>query len=332
MKRRGWLAWLALFALTAVLGAGSACRGQEPVPPDEEADGHGHGDDEHHGDHGHGRRGEEHGVAAVRLTAGQMSYFGVTVAEAGPGSVDLGIRLPGEIRPNGDRLAHIVPRFPGIVREVHRTVGDEVAAGDVLAVIESSESLARYELKTMIAGTVIEKHLTRGEAVGREEQAFVIADLTTVWVDLSVYQKDIPRVRTGQFVHIDGGPGLPEATGTISYVTPVVDQPTRTATARVVLPNAEGIWRPGMFVNAHVLEPVPGDIVVPRTAIQLVARAPVVFVETAGGFEPRPVMIGRGGDTHVEVLDGLRPGERFVATNSFLLKAELGKSEAEHEH
>jgi cobalt-zinc-cadmium efflux system membrane fusion protein len=81
-----------------------------------------------------------------------------------------------------------------------------------------------------------------------------------------------------------------------------------------------------------VLEPVPGDIVVPRTAIQLVARAPVVFVETAGGFEPRPVMIGRGGDTHVEVLDGLRPGERFVATNSFLLKAELGKSEAEHEH
>jgi cobalt-zinc-cadmium efflux system membrane fusion protein len=133
-------------------------------------------------------------------------------------------------------------------------------------------------------------------------------------------------------VHIDGGPGLPEASGTISYITPVVDQPTRTATARVVLPNAEGIWRPGMFVNAHVLEPTAAEIVVPRTAIQLVARAPVVFVETAGGFEPRPITVGRGGDTHVEVVDGLRAGERFVATNSFLLKAELGKGEAEHEH
>jgi cobalt-zinc-cadmium efflux system membrane fusion protein len=87
-----------------------------------------------------------------------------------------------------------------------------------------------------------------------------------------------------------------------------------------------------MFVNAHVLDPAPAGIVVPRSAMQLVAQAPVIFVETDEGFEPRPVTIGRAGDTHVEIVAGLRPGERFVATNSFLLKAELGKSEAEHEH
>jgi cobalt-zinc-cadmium efflux system membrane fusion protein len=308
-----------------------------------------HGDNggEHHGhdhddagsrghDHdeggGHGHEEDEHADRTVRLTAGQMAYFGVTVAQAGPGSVDLGVYLPGEIRPNGDRLAHIVPRFPGIVRDVRKNAGDRVEAGDILAVIESSESLARYELKTLIAGTVIEKHLTLGEAVDREEQAFVIADLATVWVDLSVYQKDLLHVRTGQAVHIGGGPGLPEATGTISYITPIVDQPTRTATARVVLPNPEGIWRPGMFVNAHALDPVPADIVVPRSAMQLVEQAPVVFVQTEDGFEPRPITIGRAGDTHVEIVQGLDPGERYVATNSFLLKAELGKSEAGHAH
>ncbi len=310
--------------------------GQGHIAEKDHGHGHGHDHDEKTGHADDGEHGDgdadEHGSTAVRLTAGQMAYFGVTVVEAGPGSVDLGVHLPGEIRPNGDRLAHIVPRFPGIVRDVRKNVGDRVEAADVLAVIESSESLAPYELKTLIAGTVIEKHLTPGEAVDREEQAFVIADLATVWVDLSVYQKDLLLVRTGQSVHIDGGPGLPEATGTISYITPVVDQPTRTATARVVLANPEGTWRPGMFVNAHVLDPVQADIVVPRSAMQLVAQAPVVFVETAKGFEPRPITIGRAGDTHVEIVDGLGAGERFVATNSFLLKAELGKGEAAHEH
>jgi cobalt-zinc-cadmium efflux system membrane fusion protein len=293
---------------------------------------HARDDDERSQTEGHSQDEAERAAAAVRLTPGQMAYFRVTVAEAGPGSVDLGVYLPGEIRPNGDRLAHIVPRFPGIVRDVRKSVGDSVEAGDVLAVIESSESLARYELRTLIAGTVIDKHLTLGEAVDREEQAFVIADLGTVWVDLSVYQKDLLHVRTGQSVHIGGGPGLPEAAGTISYITPVVDQPTRTATARVVLPNPDGIWRPGMFVNAHVLDPAPADIVVPRSALQFVAEVPVVFVETDDGFAPRPITIGRAGDTHVEVVEGLAPGERFVATNSFLLKAELGKGETEHEH
>jgi cobalt-zinc-cadmium efflux system membrane fusion protein len=331
MKHRHTLAFIAAAVLVMACGGG---RGKEST---DHVDEHGRGEHEH-GDHGHdhgereGHHGDEHGATAVRLTPGQMAYFGVTVAEAGPGSVDLGVFLPGEIRPNGDRLAHIVPRFPGIVRDVRKNVGDPVEAGDTLAVIESSESLARYELKTFIGGTVIEKHLTLGEAVNSDRQAFVIADLATVWVDLSVYQKDVLHVRTGQSVHIDGGPGLPEATGTISYITPVVDQPTRTATARVVLANPEGSWRPGMFVNAHVLDPAPAGIVVPRSAMQLVAQAPVIFVETDEGFEPRPVTIGRAGDTHVEIVAGLRPGERFVATNSFLLKAELGKSEAEHEH
>jgi cobalt-zinc-cadmium efflux system membrane fusion protein len=293
--------------------------------------GHGHDEPTHHDDHGE-EHDDDHGPARVRLTAEQIAYFGVTIVTAAPGTIDRGVFLPGEVRPNGDELAHIVPRFPGIVREVMRNAGDRVRAGDVLAVIESSESLAPYPLTTLIDGTIIEKHLTRGEAIERDQEAFVVADLSTVWVDLTVYQKDLPQLRVGQSVHVDGGPGLPEGTGTISYLTPVVDQPTRTATARVVLPNPDGDWRPGMFVRGHVLDPTPAALVIPRAAIQLVEREPVVFVETKDGFEPRPITVGRSGETHVEVLAGLRAGERLVGANSFLLKADLGKSAAEHDH
>ena len=267
----------------------------------------------------------------IHLTGEQLAGAGITFAAAAPGIIDAGVDLLGEIRPNDNQLAHIVPRFPGIVREVRRTIGDAVRSGDTLAVIESSESLAPYELKTLIDGVIIEKHLTRGEAVSRESEAFVVADLSTVWVDLSVYQKDLPRVRLGQPARVHAGESVPDADGQISYITPSVDQLTRTATARVVLPNPDGRWRPGMFVTARAFQPIAVPLAIPHPAVQTVEGRAVVFVESAKGVEPRAVTLGREGGEQVEVLSGLSPGERFAATKTFLLKAELGKGEAEHE-
>jgi cobalt-zinc-cadmium efflux system membrane fusion protein len=274
----------------------------------------------------------EHGEDRLPLSAEQRRRFDIRFEEAGPGTIDMFVELPGEVRPNGDRLAHIVPRFPGIVREVRKTIGDSVRAGDVLAVIESSESLAPYPLTTAIDGTIIEKHLTRGEAIDREKGAFLVADLRNVWVDLSVYQKDLSHVGVGQRVRISAGEGMREAEGTIDYVTPTVDPPTRTTTARVVLSNPDGKWRPGMFVTARVLEPAAAPLVIPIAAVQTHEGRPAVFVDAGDGVVPKPLSLGRRGETQVEVLAGLAPGERFVATNSFLIKAELGKGAAEHGH
>ncbi|MFN8626362.1 MAG: efflux RND transporter periplasmic adaptor subunit [Candidatus Binatia bacterium] len=276
-----------------------------------------------------GATGHENDLT-VHLSAAQLAAFGVTLATASPARIDHGVELLGEVRPNGDTLAHIVPRFPGIVRQVRTTVGDEVRAGEVLATVESNESLAPYELKTQLDGTVIERHITRGESVDREKPVFVIADLSSVWVDLAVYQKDLDHVRVGQSVLVSSGSA--ETEGKISYIAPVVDGPTRTAIARVVLPNAAHTWRPGLFVTARVLDPIPAAVAVARGAIQTIEGRTTVFVEAGEGFEPRTVTLGRGGETLVEVLDGLRPGDRYVATNSFLLKAELGKGEAGHAH
>ena len=265
---------------------------------------------------------------AISRSPEELEPYGVRFASAGPGEVDLGLELPGEIQPNADRLAHMSPRFPGIVREVRKHVGDSVRAGEVLAVIES-EALAPFELRSAFAGTVIEKEVTPGEAIGRETTAFVVADLSTVWATFTVYQRDLGFVRVGQAVRIQGAPGQPEVEGTISYITPVIDPLTRTATARVVLRNSDGVWRPGAFVTGHVLEPVSVPLAVPREALQTLDGRSVLFTESAGRIEARPVTLGRSGRTTVEITSGLDPGTRYAHAGSFLLKAELEKGEAE---
>ncbi len=272
--------------------------------------------------------GEE--VHAIRRSPEELAPFGVRFAVAGPGEVDQGIELPGEIQPNADRVAHIAPRFSGIVREVRKTVGDNVRAGEVLAVVES-ETLAPFELKSAFAGTVIEKTATPGEAIGRETTAFVVADLSTVWATFTVFQSDLSVVRVGQRVRIHDSSDASAIEGTISYITPVVDPTTRTATARVVLANPGGLWRPGAFVSGYVVDPVGVGVAVPRAALQSVAGRSVVFTATGDQIEPRPVSVGRTGRTVVEIASGLEAGARYADAGTFLLKAELEKGEAEEE-
>ncbi|NOX38315.1 MAG: efflux RND transporter periplasmic adaptor subunit [Calditrichaeota bacterium] len=274
----------------------------------------------------HHDEAEEAHVEAVTLSPEVMEEFGIEVGTAGPGKVEIHLDLTGEIKIDPDRLAHIIPRFPGIVKEVRKKIGDEVKKGEVLAVIESNESLAPYEVKSLIDGVIIEMHLTRGEVINDNTHAFIVADLSYVWADLTVYQKDLPRVKIGQKAIISASPAPVTAEGRISYISPVVDEATRTAIARVVLPNYDRQWLPGMFITAKVIvDVINAPVVVPKTAIETYEDQTVVFVKTAEGFVPRPVELGRENDLYVEVLSGLEPGEAYVTKGGFTLKAELMK-------
>lgn len=266
---------------------------------------------------------------AVALADPVIREFGIEMATARAGIVTRTVTLPAEVRPNEDRLAHIAPRYSGIAREVKKSVGDAVKAGDTLAIVESSESLAPYALKTEIDGIVVERHITRGEPVSQERgRVFTVADLREVWVNISVYQKYLAAVKLGQTVTVSAGHGLTDATGEISYVSPVVDEETRTATARIVLPNLDGAWRPGLFVTAHiVLEQLDVPVAVPRTALEQVEGATVVFVRDDGVFKARTVTLGLQGRDLVEVIDGLVPGETYVTKGGFTLKSELARGE-----
>jgi cobalt-zinc-cadmium efflux system membrane fusion protein len=272
---------------------------------------------------------EAHDVTPFRVA--DFERHGVHVATAAAGIVDLGVELPGEVRPNGDRLAHLAPRVPGLVREVRKRAGDGVRAGEVLAIVES-ETLAPFELRAAFDGVVVDRHVAPGEAVRPDQPAFIVADLSTVWVEVHVYQSALPALRVGQPVRVVAAAGAAEAEGRVAYIAPIVDQATRTASARVELPNPDGVWRPGLFVTVTVLSPVEAPVVVGRDAVHTFEEAPVVFVAEGDRFAPRPVTVGRRGRTKVEIVGGLSAGDRFAEEGSFLVKAELGKPAGAHDH
>lgn len=199
---------------------------------------------------------------------------------------------------------------------------------------------SEYALVAPLTGTILEKHISVGEVLKDEDQAFVIADLSKLWVHLTVYAKALPKVRAGQPVTVRAEGIAEPAAGTIAYVGAVVGDQTRSATARVVLERPGPDWRPGLFASAEVLlDEAPARVAIPEEAVLTIEGEPVVFVQEGAGFEARSVRLGRKGrapgnpnERLVEVLEGLVPGERYVAKNGVVLKSELGKAEAGHGH
>jgi cobalt-zinc-cadmium efflux system membrane fusion protein len=373
---------------------------QKPATENHAKEKNGHAEEEARGSK------DEHGEEEViHLSDEELKEFGIETATAGKDRLDIHTELPGEIVLNADRVAHVLPRVPGIVRAVRASVGDTVEGGTIMAILESREladvkaaylaagerrtlaeanfrreellwrkqisaeqdylearqalsetrieqraaeqrlhalgfdetylkklpshsdqAFTRYEIKAPFGGTVIEKHITLGEALKDDTEAFVVADLSTVWADIQVYQKDLPLIRKGQQVLITAGHGIPDVTGAISWVGPVVGEATRTATARIVLANPLGVLRPGLFVTARILtDSDPVALLVPKSALQTVEDRTVVFVRDEDGFEPRPVRIGRENATQVEILSGLEAGQIYASKGAFTLKAQLAK-------
>ena len=198
---------------------------------------------------------------------------------------------------------------------------------------KTDRNLTRYEVRALFDGVIIEKHISVGESIKEDADIFVLADLSTVWVGVTIYAKDLNVVKVGQNVTVKSeGLGL-KADGTLMYLGPLVGEQTRTAKGRVVVQNTDGHWRPGLFVAVEIVqEEVSVPVVVPVDAIQTYRDWTVVFVQYGNLFEVRPVELGRNDGKWVEVLHGLLLGERYVARNSFVLKAELGKAGATHEH
>ncbi len=183
-------------------------------------------------------------------------------------------------------------------------------------------------MRAPIAGTVIERKVTLGQAVERATDAFAIADASRVWVSLDLYEKDLFRVAPGQTVDVttESRPGE-TFRGVVGFIVPVVDPATRTAKVRLELDNPHGRLQAGQLVTARLPAQTSGTapevLAVPRSAIEQIEGRTVVFVETAGGFERRNVLTGRSGGDQVEIRDGLTPGERVAARGAFLLKSEL---------
>lgn len=194
------------------------------------------------------------------------------------------------------------------------------------------ESFIKYEIVSPIDGTIVEKHIVLGEVLKEDSRAFVVADLSTVWVNLNIHQKDLPFIKTGQKVTITAG--KLKASGEIDYVSSVVYEETRTTSARIELPNTDQNWRPGLFATGKiVVEDINAEIVIPRDAIVMINGRDCVFIKTKDGFEPQAITLGRGNEINIEVVSGLIAGQEYVVKGAFTLKSELKKpTEDEHGH
>ncbi len=345
----------------------------------------------------------------VHLSESQLKQFGVETAPAGPGRIRIEVVLPGEVSLNADRVAHVVPRVAGVVRDVRKNLGDTVRRGEVMAVLESREladstaallaarervSLAQsnfareehlwqkkispeqdyiqaknalaeagidlrtteqklralgfseeyiaklpdrqgraailYEIDAPFDATIIEKHISLGEVLRDESAAFVIADLSTVWVNLDVHQKDLPLIQVGQTAAIGVGSSAPTVEGKISYLEPIAEETNRTFHARVVIPNTGGRWRPGIFVTGRIsVDDVQVPVLVPNEALIMVGNKTCLFLKEGENFRLQPVTAGRTNGISTEITGGLAAGQTFAARGAFTLKSELGKPEEE---
>jgi cobalt-zinc-cadmium efflux system membrane fusion protein len=358
-------------------------------------------------------KGESHGEAKetghaadkpgfVRMSPQQIQGAGIVTVRATAESIDTAVMLPGEVRFNEDRTAHVVPRVAGVVESVSASLGQAVKKGQVLAVIASVElaemrstalaaekrlelarvtyerekklwedkisaqqdylqaqqqyreaqiesqsakskltalgagsgsgALNRFELRAPFNGVVVEKHLSQGEAVKEDANAFLLSDLSKVWVEIVVSPKDLQFVRVGQNVTIRSASGGEAVSGKVSYVGNLLGEQTQTATARAVIDNPGLAWRPGLFVNVALVRGKKEALVtVAADALQTIEGKPVVFVKAAEGFQAQAVTTGASDGKVVEILQGLSAGAEYVATGSYVVKAEQGKGSAGHE-
>lgn len=285
-----------------------------------------------HGEKGHGEKnhGEE---SVVDMSDAKVGAAGIEILTTAEATLHDAVVLNGIVQPNQETLVQVTPRFPGVVREIKKRIGDTVEKNELLAKIESNQSLTTYEMRAPISGTVIDRQMSLGEYASEQRPAFVVADISTVWVDLSVYKRDLTRVRLGDTVVIDVGDDGQPIEAQLSYISPVGNRDTQSALVRAVVANVGTRLHTGLFVSARlILSAKPVPIAVQASAIQSLGNRSVVFVRNGEKFEARDVEIGRRDAENVEILFGLAYGEKYAGRNSFVVKAEMAKRAAPHDH
>ena len=270
---------------------------------------------------------------AIKIDPGAARALHIEVLDAGNGTIRQTIGVNGRLTLDQTTTAQVKARFPGVIRSVVQQPGDVVQAGETMATVESNDSLQVYPVKSPVAGTVITRTANVGELAG-DGALFVVADLSKLWVELFVFTRDGDKVKAGQPVRVRRLDDTAEADATLTLVLPTADPSRQTIIARASLANAEGLWRSGMTVRAAIaVAETTVPVAVRSQAIQRVDGANVVFLQTAEDtYQAQPIEIGISDGTWTEVRGGLTAGQRYVAANSFILKAEMGKAGAEHDH
>lgn len=258
--------------------------------------------------------------------------MGIQTRIAEPAVLKEQLPLSGVVQADPARISRVRARYPGVIREVSVQPWGKVARGAVLAQVQSNESLQNYAITAPIGGIVVEHRAQVGESTA-EETLFTIVDLSHVWIELDVFQNELARIAEGQRVEVMDLEGRKLADGRIARIAPLAIHGSQSVRARVSLDNAAGALRPGQFVTGRVLiaeHDVP--LAIDKSALQRFRDFDVVFEQVGDTYEVRMLELGRSDAEQIEVLGGLAAGARYVTGNSYLIKADIEKSGASHDH
>ncbi len=278
----------------------------------------------------------DHHETMLVLSPELIARYQIELSTAQSETIHRSKEVLGKIVPDANKTTYIYPRYAGILKSLPKNLGDKVQKGDVLARVESDQSLQEYTILAPFSGYIIKKNANNGEHVVPDKPIYQLADLSSVWVDLFIYRKNAHLVKKGQSVIVfhnnDDKTGVKTH---INYVSPIGSEHTQTMLARAVLLNdfAKHEWIPGLYVDARIViseSKVP--VAVKNSALQTLNGEQVVFVKESDAFVARHCKIGKVGTEFTEIISGVRAGETYVAENSFLLKAQLEKASAPHSH
>ena len=267
------------------------------------------------------------------MSAAAAQAGGVKVETAGSASIDEAVTLSGRIEVTPEGKGEVRAWYPGRIMSLRGELGQMVRKGQILARVESSESLQTYPIPAPISGQIIEKNSNVGD-VAYDRPIFVIADPAKLHAELFVYPRDSERVRVGQQVEVRSLSGADRILATVESILPSADMTSQTQLAHVHLPDGAGpAWRPGLGVEGGVtVASRPVALAVRTKAIQRFRDFEVVFARVGDTYEVRMLELGVRTPEWTEVLGGLEPGTPYVTDGAFLIRADIEKSGASHDH
>lgn len=269
----------------------------------------------------------------TQIAAEVAQDSGIEVAPATAGVIADEHEVQGLLTPVEGRIAKVAARFPGLVRALNVNVGDRVQAEQTLATIESNLSLTTYTVTAPISGVVLARNASVGSIASESAALFELADLASLWVDLHIFGADAQHIRPGVPVTITRMSDGVSAQTTLERVLPGIATASQSTVARATIANSDGLWRPGSAVKARItVAQQPAPLVVPLTALQTFRDWDVVFIRVDDTYEVRPVQLGERDAQRVAVLSGLKAGDQVVVKQSYLVKADIEKSGASHDH
>ena len=277
------------------------------------------------------KAGEKHDDKTVTLTEEQLEHVELKTEIAATGDLDMTHKAAGRVSENMNKTAKVASTLDGRIAKLNADINDPVKIGDVLALVQTPELIGKpLELKAPIDGIVIERNQAVGELVDKTSAVYVISDPADLWVIAEIKERDLAAVKVGQEASFTVL-AYPAETfrGKVVRIANKVETDSRTVEARIEVRNDDGRLKPGMFADVEITTTVMKDVlVISDAALQTDEDKQVVFLALGGSkFEKREVKLGLEQHGRVQVLEGIKPGDKVVTEGSFILKSEMLKGE-----